>query len=346
MKRLVSLISMLPLFMVLLVAAPAVSFAAPPSAALLQTVPSESKLVVGVNVPKLRSSFLFAEFLTVLGRLQGDSDILGFILEDAALDLGRDVEAIVLGQPEVSLTPSGVPSEMVVAVEASFDEEKLLAAARTRFGALKSTRVDDAVTVHDTGAFRFAVVGPRRLVFTTRAGGYDTAVWKTVVDDKSGASFSPKLGPLLKLADTERSLWVVALTGHLRQPGVPVADSSIMEIGLDDRGLDATIRSAMTTDDGAAKTLEQMQALKVQNAANPLVEMLGAKPLLSNMTTARDGKTVVLKTSMTEPQLRTMFERLKVMAKQQAAPPAGRAPTTSPAAPPRPPEGGVEADFN
>jgi hypothetical protein len=113
-------------------------------------------------------------------------------------------------------------------------------------------------------------------------------------------------------------------------------------------GLDMEMLAQMDSADDANKSVEQMKSMKSQGASNPMVAMLGAKPLLDNLKITSSGSKVRFNTEMSPKEFDSMVAAITQMAQSQGM---GGAPAAQPSPGKSGSSGtnssdGADADFN
>jgi hypothetical protein len=340
------------LFIALAVTLVSVSAFAKTSDALIRHVPHDSRILVGLEIPKLKKSFLFSEVLSVLRDQPEGKNILSFILAEDAFDVEKDVDSMLLAFDEAPTSPqaSSAPASVVV-LQGKLDSKKVLASARKKLGKLKMTK-HGSVEVYSGSGIDMAFVDDGTLVLADQ-GKHAKNTWKAVNDPEKAASANPQIQSLMKLIPGQKGLWVAMETGGLTPtPDSPEMDGAAMTLDVAS-GVALDFHSKFQKEKDAKAALDQFKQMKSQSGNDPLVAMLGAKPLLDNLDAKLEKKTVLaMTTSMSEAELKSLIARLKAMS--QAPPPTTGAPTSGPQSGPTtgkpantaPTGKGANADFN
>lgn len=332
----------------LLIAAPAWAV---PSDALIRHVPKSAQLVVGLEVPKLKKSFLFDEVMKVIKDQASGKSILTFVINSKSFDFENDVESMLVAfeKPMTNPNATSAPASAVV-LSGKLDAAKVKAAAEKHFGKLKATK-KGALEVLSASGLDMAFVDTSTLVIVDQ-GAFGDATWKAIGDETQSGTKNGELKDMMGLVDTKRGVWVAILTkGAVAAPGAPPMDGAAMALEVGP-GVKVDFRSKFEKGEDAKKALTQFQDMKKQSGQDPLIAMLGAKPLMDNLKAGVEKERVLaMSTSMTEAELKAMFTRLKAM--NQAPPPMQTPPPTGATGQPAPnqstpqPAGeGVKADFN
>lgn len=316
------------------------------SDALIRHVPHDSKIIVGMEIPKLKKSFLFSEVLSVLRDKSGGMNVLSFVLDTEGFDVEKDVNSMLVAFDEAPTDPQAAQSPAsVVVLQGTLDAKKVIGAAKKKFGGMKKTK-KGKIDVYSGSGIDMAFVAKDTLVIADQ-GKYAAETWSAAGDPKKSASANKDIGALMKLIPSGKGLWVTMETKGMTAPNSPAMDGAAMTLDLIS-GVALDFRSKFQKEKDAKDALTQFQQMKKQSGSDPLVAMLGAKPLLENLDARVEKKTVLaMKTSMTDAQLKALVVKLKALSK--SPPPAmgpTKGPTSGPTSNPPPTGQGADADFN
>lgn len=306
---------------------------------LVRYAPGEAQFLIGFNADALRPAPAYEDFIKFLKNQPGISETLKVLEEDGGLNIEDDLAHILVALPEPVTDPSKEQT-MTIAVEGTFEPERLIEAAKKRMDGLSTEKVKDQ-THFVSGDLSFGFVTPKILVLTRGDSSFRDATWKAVGNKKASAESSSEVKRVLGQITTTRGAWVVGLTADLPQRG-PKMNSAGITLDIV-KGLKIDMVSNMASKEAADQAATEMDGLKSQTA-NPMVKMLGAGPLLDNLKVTKAKKRVNVATSMTASELETFIRQLAMTAAQgtqQITPSQGK-PTDSPAKKKK----GIDADFN
>ncbi len=331
----------------LLFAAPAT--AASPSDALRKHAPKSAKVLMAVNVPAVRSSFLFQDMLDFIRKQPANQDVLGFVLQSGFVDIEKDVQAMMVATPTATVpSQPGQPvpkQDVALLVNGKLDMKKAVATAKSKYGKLTETKRGER-TIWDTGSFKFTFVDDKTMVLVAASEPYESATWKALDDPKASIASDKAMNSVLKRIKTSAGIWMATTESPSPSGGMPAAPVENFAMDLDIAGrMMVNFKSESKDKAGAKQMADQLKALKNESAQSPMVQALGAGPLLANLKVTQNAKRVDISTRMTESEFKSMFERIKALQGGAGAPappqtPAGSAPT-----PEKKPQG-ADADFN
>jgi len=279
--------------------------------------------------------------------------MLSFALDGAAFDVERDVDSLVLAlqNPTVGNPSQPQVQDSVAVLTGKIGPKKVVAAATKQFGKL-AKRKQGKMTIYTADSFEFAFVEPHTLVMVNE-GAFAKKVWAAVADAKQSAGANAHVTKLMKSVDTSKGLWVTAWTKGMPQSRGPKMDGAAVAVDVRS-GLNINIKSTMATKKDADTAMQQVEGMKKQGGKNPMILMMGVKPLIDNLTTTRQKKIVDMKTHMAKSEVAAMVQKLKAMQQQPApmGPTKGPKPGVGPVrsgVSTQPTDGaskGADADFN
>lgn len=332
--------------------APAVA-AADTSSKLTSYLPSKSELVVGLNVSKLRSSKYYKEALTWARENASDQDFLKIVEGNADFNLSSDLQALVLSIPEAKGDPNNPKRHFTMVANGDFDEKKLVAGLKKEHDDIKKSKKGKR-TVYATGEFEFTFLEDGLLWVTAGPESYRKQAWKGLNESKKHSMKANKLlTALLADVDTSQGFWLLGDTSKIDAQGAqggkqPQSVGMSMDIT---EGLDVNMLTDMPSEDDAKSLVDQVDQLK-QSGGHPMMSMVGAGPLLANLSATQDGTKIRATTKMTAPEFDTLIQKVKQMAAaqgQMGSSPAGPTQTAPKKAAPKKDKKsgqGADADFN
>lgn len=332
--------------------APAVA-AAKTAGDLTSYLPSQSELIVGLNVSKLRSSKYYKEALTWARANASDQDFLKIVEGNADFDLSNDLEALVLSIPEAKGDPNNPKRHFTMVANGDFDEKKLVAGLKEEHDDIKKTKKGKR-TVYATGEFEFTFLGDGLLWVTAGPESYRDQAWKGLDESKKHSMKANKLlTGLLTDVDTSQGFWLLGDTSKIDAQGAQEKPQP-RSVGLSmdiTKGLDMKMLTDMPSEDDAKSLVDQVDQLK-EGGGHPMMSMVGAGPLLANLSATQDGTKIRANTKMTAPEFDSMIQKVKQLAASQGqmgASPAAPTQTGPKKATPKTDKKsgqGADADFN
>lgn len=321
------------------------------SANLTRFLPQKTQLVVGLNVDKLRQSKYFKEALTWAHQNAGNQDFLSVLEKQGHLDVSKDIDAIVVSVPATNVNSNGQQKHFTVALAGHFEKDKLVAAIKKKHGDFKTGK-HGKYTVYSKGNMEFTFPKDGVMWLTTGSDAYRKGAWAAVASAKKSVQTNPLFNGLLKEVNTSQGVWLMGDTAHMAHAKVQGAQShppKSIALSVDiSKGLDLHMFAEMATKKDAKTAIEQINAYKSQGGQSAMLAMMGAGPLLTNLTAKQDGAKLRASTTMTATQFDTMVQWLKQIAQSQMQAKG----MTKPSAPVpskgsiSAPHNGKKADFN
>ncbi|HSG70600.1 MAG TPA: hypothetical protein VLA12_09310, partial [Planctomycetaceae bacterium] len=109
---------------------------------LLKHVPADSQIVIGMDVPKIKDSFVFKEVLQLLQSQSSASPAVQFVIDAGGFDLEKDVNALLMAFDKAPTNPNNpVAPAGVTVLQGKFDRAAVEKAAAAKFGELKPRKV-------------------------------------------------------------------------------------------------------------------------------------------------------------------------------------------------------------
>lgn len=319
------------------------SVASAQSAELTRYVPQSSKVLIGMNFDELRPSPIYGELFTFARQQPVVQTLFEFMEAELGIKPEKDIDAVLLAFPEAVTNPAQAQSSrtLTVAVKGPFNPEKVIVAAKKRYAKLEITG-EGANTRFNTGEFAFALPAPGYLILTTGKEDFQKQTWSALESDKAAASSDKEINASLKDINAKRGLWMVGITRDLPQPG-PKMNRAGLTIDVSS-GLKLDMVAEMASAEDATRANKDFSDLKAQ-ASNPMVMMLGAAPLVTNMKSKATKTKVSVTTAMTKSEFNGMLKQLKQVVSQGSQPVKAQ-PATKAQPAPVDTDKGVDADFN
>ncbi len=317
---------------------------------LTRYLPSSSQLVVGLNLSKLSKSKYYKEALTWARANSGtDQDFLKLLEEDANLDFTKDLDSVVLSIPDTQVNKGKPQRNFTVAVSGSFDNDKLLAAIKEENADLKKSKKGKA-TVYSSGEFEFTFPKDGVLWVTAGPDNYRKNAFKALAGTKHSVQGNKVYKKLIGDVKTSQGFWMMGDTSKMNtgQAGGTPQPKSIAVSADITKGLVLDLLAELPTKDDAKSAVKQMDALKQQGGQAAMLSIMGAGPLVANLTTKQDGTKLVASTTTTASEFDNMVQSLKQLAQSQMQG-GGTMPTPSQPVPNKDTKSksdGANADFN
>ncbi len=314
------------------------------SAQLVDYTPKESKVLIGLNMPALRGTDTFREVMDVVKQSPQIADLINMLQSEADISIEKDIDGVIVAMPEAVQNPNAANANdtITVALRGRFNQDKIIAALKKRDPKMKVTETKGKVTTYATKKFTVGFAGKQNdLVLTSGADGFQTKTWTAVNDAKKSAGSDKTVKKVMNQINTKRGLWLVGITKGMSQQG-PKMNNAGMTIDIR-KGLTIDVIGNMASVKDAKAAAKEFGQLK-QQASNPMVGMLGATPLVTNLKTSQEKSTVKMNTKMSAKEFKQMRNQIKMMMTQgqqqmqSGAPAKGDAPPKT--------KKGAAADFN
>lgn len=299
--------------------APSVVFAQSPEK-LTRYLPSQTEMVVGIDVAKLSKSKYYKQALTWARKSASDADkkVFETLEKEANLDLSKDLHSIAIAIPNTQVGSGTNQRHFTAAISGKFDKKKLLATIKKNNPNFKKTK-QGKTTVYTTGDSYFTF--PKKSVLWVTAGPdkYRKQAFKALANSKHSVKANKLFKGLMGAVNTSRSFWLLGDTSKMKTQAAgagPQPNSLAVTMDINN-GLNLDLLADMPTKEDAKSAVAQMKSLKQQSAQNPMVSVVGAGPLVSNLATKQDGTKLLASTTMTAAEFDTLIQRVKQLAAAQ-----------------------------
>ena len=302
-----------------LLAIPSTAFAGDSSAkAPTAYLPADSRFAAEVDVTKLRQTKYFKQGLELFEQQTKDNAKLSkFFNADDGFDLSSDLHRLAVGLPVSRVTPSQKVEKGVFVLAGKFEADKVASMVEKEYGELKTRKLDGGTQLYRADETEFGFPSSDRLVIAMGPKAYRDSVWKTATAGAASFDDVAKKEGLLDGLDTDRSIWMVnRVSGSARAASSNVETAAIsIELG---EGIDLQVVSRLSSEASAKEMVQRMEAMKKTGADNPMVSMIGAAPLVTNLAITHDKSAVTATTSMTESELDYLVTNLRQLAASQS----------------------------
>lgn len=291
-------------------------------------LPGASNVAVHLDVDRLKDSKYFDRALDFLEtRMRERNNYSKFFDSEKGYHLGKDVSRVAVGVPNGRINPRAPEFDRgVMVVDGNFTAEKTRKLVEQGDAEVTTRKVAGDLEVHEVEGTEFTVLSGGRLVVVTGPDAYRETAWKTVAGESASFEKVSQREKLLQHVDTDRTLWVVNRAGGTTKSGQSIR-STTLSFDLDD-GAALQLVSRTGTESGAKAMIEQMAALKKTGRENTMIQMLGAAPLVENLSWERRGTSVVATTSMNAEQLEALVEMTRQTLQSTGTSMPGAAPAT------------------
>jgi hypothetical protein len=175
-------------------------------AGLLALVPTNSQVVVGINVETARNSDFGRYFIDKMNIDNSGRHGVEELIEQTGFDLRRDLQSLMFAN--TTLAKHGNPSDFLVLARGTFDQAKIRSAALAKGGIVQSYRGVDMYLSkgpHQDNGFAFLDSG----VFIAGA----PATLQGVITNRAATStLNPQLQQLISQASGENDIWFASST--------------------------------------------------------------------------------------------------------------------------------------
>ncbi len=297
---------------------------------LTQHLPHSTGLVIGVNAREARNTTLYQQGLAMLRQAPEAANLMTTLQDQLAIDLERDVDAVALGLQLSAATKAKVRGDepFVAVLSGRFDR----AALDARHPAASRRAVNKlSVIPHD--AADAALLNDTTLVLVGGKQSFRDSAWASLSGKGKSLPKNAAIQGLFKQVDTTKAVWGVANLKNI--PAIkdkPKVNALTFDL---DASAGLGLRSRMTLKDEADASAALAQMEQRRQDAGLMAAMVGAGPLVRNLSIAQDKAQLRMASAMTEPELRTLLQRLASMRANpapKAAAPASK-PPSKPAAP-------------
>jgi hypothetical protein len=282
-------------------------------------LPANSRFASYVDVGKFRNSKYFDQALAYLedrSANQTDTRIADFLTGKNGFDIRSDLSSLTVGLPVSRVQTPREADTGTFVLSGDFDPDQIRELIRkerddvgTRSHAgLELLRVDKA---------EVGFPADNRLVVTTGKESYRNKVWKLATEGGKSFADSGESRGMFDGVDRTKTLWMV---NYLKGTSGR-ADSKVDSAGVSldvDKGLELEIVSHVADKEHAETVSSQIETMKSSAAESPMISMLGAAPLITNLSVDREETTIVASTSMNESELDALVASLRQMAASQS----------------------------
>lgn len=289
----------------------------------LSAVPRDATALVGVNVASLRSSWLVRRAVAQMFRRDpGLEERIEQLARACKLDPAADLDSFIIGVSGAPADPdSSGEHEAVMVVTGTFAEADLASCVGQSVaedgGSLTSQRVDGR-TLYRVGqrsggrdSVWFTVSAPRTLVIATSSSWLARAV-----GDGDKIADSPSMAALLERVDQDAGIWVAgeidqrvgAGLVELTAGAVNSPPRAMFGHGRFDAGAGFVLGAVMSSPEDAkylVSLAKDQLSLGVWAA-----QRYGLGPLVSKLGVDSEGKTVYLRLSLSEEELRQVLAQI------------------------------------
>ena len=275
---------------------------------LFSYLPSDSSSLAVIDVDAVRNSPYFdkaTDYLESQGQVQGLTKLLE---SDTKAIEDQSVERVAVGFPAADARTA--PERSTAILSGTFSKSSMKTLFTSEVDGFSAVDVGDALVAYKKGDTVAVLLDDSHLLLVTGPSTYRDRALNTAKGKVKSFADGSQPTAILEHLDTSMGIWMVNASSSLPK----AASEGIVELGLalgvrDDLEIQAVFRS--NSDDAAKKLEGQLSKASSEHAKNPMVEMLGIGPLLSNLKQSRKGTIVVATTSMTSSEVDALIERLE-----------------------------------
>jgi hypothetical protein len=281
-------------------------------------LPADSRFAAEVDVTKLSKTKYFKQAVELFEeQTKEDAKLAKFFDADSGFDLSSDLQSLAVGLPVSRVTPSQKVEKGVFVLAGSFEADKLISMVKEEYGEMETRKLEDGTQLYRAEQTEFGFPAGDRLVIAMGPKAYRASVWKTATAGAESFDEVAKKEGLLDGLDTDRSIWMVnRVSGTTRAASSNVETAGIsIDLG---KGIDLQVVSRLSSAASAKEMVQRMEAMKKTGADNPMLSMVGAGPLVTNLTIKHTESSVTATTSMTESELDYLVKNLRQLAASQS----------------------------
>lgn len=302
--------------------------AAPAVLAGLDAVPADVQVVLGADVAKLRDSWLVQRAIEQMFKRDPElATRIRQLIDSCQLDPARDIHGVIIALSRGGGDSAG-SDEALMVLTGTFVEARLASCVGQ-----SSAAAGSAVTVKEVeGRVFYKVDGKQDVWFTLT--GPTTLVVATALEqltraagDSDKIASSQVMAPLLARVDQSVGLWGAGLldprigAGLVEQTGGKVAApprAVFVELDLE-RGLTLALGAEMTTVDDSNALLSLIkEQISIGSWA---LESYGLAAAADKLGVDLQGKTVYLRMSLTEDEIKEVLSRIDSSGRSEQDPP-------------------------
>lgn len=277
----------------------------------LDVLPSDVAGVIGLDMTRIRQSGLYKSFFEGPTANPGLKQGLAKLKTEFGIDPNTNLEAVVIGL-------AGNDQRNLVVLEGSFDQKKVLGAAKAQGSTLveKKGKTGTWHEIDGQGGVAFSgkklLLGSKAVVEEALAVGA-----KKKKGVKRDGTLKKMMGSLSRKSDAWFALWISdemrkTYQGPPQWKDLKGARGTVdLSEGL---ALDITVDAGKK--DAAAKIKQELDAQVKRAASEPLFVQLGFAAPLQRMTLKQKGNVVRIAVSVTGPELARLQALIGLMAAQ------------------------------
>jgi len=311
------------IFVLSVLCLPSVGFAQEKADGLLKYAPSDTGIAFGFNAASARKTVFYKEALKILKMAPEFQEGLSEIDEKTGFDMEKDVSSLVFAMP----TPkdAGTQNEtFTLAISGKFNTKKITAELEKEGSKPRKVGKLD-VYKSDDGKVEISFISEKLLIITSGSEKYRNKTFGLAGGKGKSAKSSKSFTKLIKRVDTKKHLWMVADTSKTTQPetGPQLLDSAVT---IDfAKGMSLVGDMTMGSEDDIKKALAEFENQKGQ--MGPMVAMIGAPSLMTNMKVEGKGKMLKMSTNIPDAEVKAVAAFVTNAIKQQEAANKSAAPT-------------------
>jgi len=231
---------------------------------LVQYVPQSTDAIVSVNAERLRSTPIYSQVTGLITGRPEYGETIGMLTSNGVtFNPMTDVSTMLIAIPNLSAADS---SEGVMIVEAQFNTEQVLAAARANNYAIETVGSVQYFVARDN---TFAILAPGI------AAVGDTESVQAIINGSAGAG--TVLRTQVRAADKSDTIWFAA-TGSVEGFGAAYGSINLAS------GFEASLTGTMESAEAASSMVADLTAQRATLAGDATVAALGLAGVVNGLT--------------------------------------------------------------
>jgi hypothetical protein len=274
---------------------------------------SQNQIVGVANYSAFRDTPYHQQLFDWVESRTGRSDVRKQMADRLGFDPDEALERVTFGVPADQLGSTPQDLEAFTAIlSGSFEQEKVLDAIRKeRDAELTSVDRPGDWTVYRLDDVELGFTDTSQMIVVQGADAYRKAAWHTVAGDGNTASANIQSYDGFAPVDRSRMLWMIQRSSNSQAPQSDNLLQTAAAIDLN-KGLNIQVVTIAKDETSAKETFAQFKSVS-QTTGTGMLDMVGATPLVDNLSVNRSNNVVTATTSMTDTQFQAMIEAVRQM---------------------------------
>jgi hypothetical protein len=274
---------------------------------------SQNQIVGVANYGAFRNTPYHQQLFDWVESRTGRSDVRKQMADRLGFDPDEALERVTFGVPadQLGSTPQDLDAFTAI-LSGSFERTKVLDAIRKEHdGKLTSVDRPGDWTVYRVDDVELGFTENSQMIVVQGADAYRSAAWQTVAGDGNTAAASIQTYDGFAPVDRSRMLWMIQRSSNSQAPQSDNLLQTAAAIDLN-KGLDIQVVTIAKDETSAKETLAQFKSVS-QTKGTGMLDMVGATPLVENLSVNRSNNIVTATTSMTDAQFQAMIKAVRQM---------------------------------